>query len=48
LGEFVLPYEVVRQASSPDLALLGFLQDSYEAAATLAGWDREALERTLE
>ena len=48
LGEFVLPYDVVRQASSPDAALLEFLQDTYEAAADLAGWDRQALERTRE
>jgi hypothetical protein len=47
-GEFVLPYEVVRRASSPDAALLEFLQDSYEAAADLAAWDRPALERTQE
>jgi hypothetical protein len=25
--------------------LLGFLQDTYEGAADLAQWDREALER---
>jgi hypothetical protein len=48
LGEFVLPYEVVRRAPSPDAALLEFLQDSYEAAADLAAWDRPALERTGE
>ena len=45
LGEFVLPYEDVRQAPSPDAALLDFLQSSYEAAADLGGWDRPALER---
>jgi hypothetical protein len=45
LGEFVLPYEVVRRAPSPDGALLEFVQDSYEAAAELGGWDRPALER---
>ncbi len=45
LGEFVLPYEEVRQASSPDAALLDFLQSSYEAAADLGGWDRANLER---
>jgi hypothetical protein len=46
LGEFVLPYEVVRRAPSPDAALLEFLQDTYAAAAELAGWDRQALERS--
>jgi hypothetical protein len=46
LGEFVLPYDVVRRAPSPDAALLEFLQDSYEAAADLAAWDRQGLERS--
>jgi hypothetical protein len=44
LGEYVLPYEIVRQAADPDRLLLGFLQDSYEAAAIHARWDRAALE----
>jgi len=46
LGEFVLPYELVRAASDPDVLLLDFLQSTYEAAATTADWDRAALERT--
>jgi len=45
MGEFILPYEAVRQADDPDDALLQFLQSTYEAAADLAGWDRAALER---
>jgi hypothetical protein len=45
LAEFVLPYERVRTASDPDAFLLAFLQSTYEAAATAAGWDRAALER---
>jgi hypothetical protein len=44
--EFILPYEEVRQAVSPDTVLLEFLQSSYEAAAKLGNWDRSALERT--
>jgi hypothetical protein len=44
LGEFLLPYEAVRTADDPDALLLAFLQSTYEAAATLAGWDRAALE----
>ena len=44
LGEFVLPYDDVRRASSPDATLLEFLQTSYEAAADLGRWDRPALE----
>jgi hypothetical protein len=48
LGEFVLPYELVRTAADPDALLLEFLQSTYEAAATAAAWDRDALERTSE
>jgi hypothetical protein len=48
LGEFILPYDSVRQAESPDAVLLAFLQSTYEAAADLAGWDRAALERARE
>ena len=44
-AEFVLPYELVRTAADPDAVLLEFLQSTYEAAATTAGWDRAALER---
>ncbi|KQW82384.1 DUF5996 family protein [Brevundimonas sp. Root1279] len=44
LGEFLLPYEAVRQATDPDAALLAFLQSTYEAAADLGGWDRADLE----
>jgi Family of unknown function (DUF5996) len=45
LGEFILPYEAVRSAPSPDGAIGEFIDSTYEAAATLAGWDRRALER---
>jgi hypothetical protein len=45
LGEFVLPYDEVRQAAAPDEVLLDFLQSTYEAAAESARWDRAALER---
>ena len=45
LGEFLLPYEVVRSSSDPDATLLEFLQSTYAAAADLGGWDRRALER---
>ena len=44
LGEFVLPYAAVRGADDPDTALLSFLQSTYEAAATLADWNRGELE----
>jgi hypothetical protein len=43
--EWVLPYDAVRGAASPDDALLAFLQTTYDAAADLAGWDRPSLER---
>ncbi len=46
LGQFILPYDAVRQAADPDVLLLGFLQETYAAAADLAKWDRAALERS--
>ncbi len=45
LGEFVLPYEAVRTAPSPDAMLLDFLQSTYTAAAERGNWDRTALEQ---
>jgi len=45
MREFFLPYEAVRTAEHPDDVLLSFLQSTYEAAAELGEWDREALER---
>lgn len=45
MGEFLLPYDVVRTARSPDDVLLSFLQSTYDAAATRANWDRHVLER---
>ena len=47
LGEFVLPYELVRTAADPEAALMEFLQSTYAAAADSAGWDRAALERPV-
>ncbi|HEX4020445.1 MAG TPA: DUF5996 family protein [Acidobacteriaceae bacterium] len=44
MHEFILAYDVVRQAASPDDTLLDFMQTTYEAAANLAKWDRAALE----
>jgi hypothetical protein len=46
MREFLLPYDDVRSAHSPDDVLLAFLQSTYEAAANLAAWDRAALERS--
>jgi len=45
MGEFILPYESVRLAPSPEGALMAFLQSTYEAAANLGNWDRASLER---
>jgi hypothetical protein len=47
LGEFLVPYDTVREAADPDAALLSFLQSTYEAAAIAAKWDRTALECPL-
>ncbi len=44
LGEFILPYDAVCTAASPDDCLLEFLQSTYRAAADLGRWDRAALE----
>ena len=44
LREFLLPYAAVRSADDPDAMLLAFLQDTYEAAAELGGWQRADLE----
>jgi hypothetical protein len=46
MGEFFLPYDVVRQSENPEETLMQFLQSTYEAAATVGGWDREALDFT--
>lgn len=43
LHEFVLPYDAVRQAVSPDDVLLEFAQSTYDAASILGEWNREAL-----
>jgi hypothetical protein len=44
LGEFILPYDAVRQSGSPDSVLMDFLQSTYAAAANLGKWDRANLE----
>lgn len=45
MHEFIMPYDVVRRAVSPDQAILDFAQSTYEAAAELGKWDRATLER---
>ncbi|HEX2460873.1 MAG TPA: DUF5996 family protein, partial [Vicinamibacterales bacterium] len=44
LGEFILPYEAVRIADDPDRAVREFIDSTYVQGATLARWDRAALE----
>ena len=46
LGEFLLLYETVRKSDSPEHAILVFVDSTYEHTATLARWNRAALERT--
>ena len=45
LDEFILPYESVRKAESPEAAIMDFIDSTYEQAAAIAKWDRPALER---
>ena len=45
MKEFILPYEAVRRAASPEAMLMEFLQSTYGTGADLARWDRAALER---
>jgi hypothetical protein len=43
MGEFILPYEAVRRAASPDAAIAAFVDSTYQQAATLARWDPSLL-----
>jgi hypothetical protein len=44
LSEFILMYDDVRRAESPEIALDEFFESTYDAGARLAGWDRASLE----
>jgi len=44
LSEFILMYDDMRQAESPEQSLYEFLESTYDAAARLAQWDRIMLE----
>jgi hypothetical protein len=44
LSEFILMYDDVRRAESPEETLYEFLESTYAAGARLANWDRAALE----
>mgnify|MGYP006985749941 CR=1 FL=1 len=39
LGEYILPYQLVRQSPDPDAVVLKFLEQTHRAAAETAGWD---------
>lgn len=45
LKEWILLYDDLRRAASPERTLLEFMQTTYDAGAELAKWDRAALER---
>jgi hypothetical protein len=45
-SEFVLPYEAVRTANSPDQDLKAFLTSTYNVGADLGQWNRAELERS--
>ncbi|HJR60650.1 MAG TPA: DUF5996 family protein [Vicinamibacterales bacterium] len=45
MGEFLLPYDAVRQAADPEQAILDFMNSTYEQASAVAKWDRANLER---
>lgn len=45
LGEYLLMYDDVRKSANPAQTLLSFFQSTYAAGASLADWDRSALER---
>jgi len=47
-GEFILPYEIVRQSANPSEVLFDFLNSTYIAAADSANWDRARLEKQFE
>jgi hypothetical protein len=44
-SEYVLPYRAVAEAAQAEAALMQFFDDTYDAGAELAHWDRANLER---
>ena len=44
MGEFILPYDAVRDSPDPDGSVQAFFQTTYQAAADLGGWDRSVVE----
>jgi hypothetical protein len=47
IGEFLLPYDAVRNSADPASMLMQFFQSTYEAAAKFGNWDRAALEKQV-
>ncbi|GAB3796672.1 DUF5996 family protein [Spirosoma humi] len=47
MGEFLLPYDVVRQSADAEQTLLAFLQTTYDAAVSTAHWNRKELDCDL-
>jgi len=45
MGEFLLNYSDMLRSSNPEATVMDFLQNTYEAAAAAAGWDRSSLDR---
>lgn len=39
MGEFILDYDDLRRSDNPDRDLLAFIETTYNAGATPAGWD---------
>jgi hypothetical protein len=46
MSEFILPYEAVRTAPSPEAEIAAFIESTYDRAAGLGGWDA-SLDRRL-
>jgi hypothetical protein len=46
LREFLLPYDAVRGAKSPENALMAFFRTTFDAAASLGKWDKETIEES--
>ena len=44
MHEWILPYDAVRNAAEPHVAVMEFLQSTYDAAAKLGNWNRRELE----
>jgi hypothetical protein len=47
LGEFIFPYDAMRSTPDPKLALMDFLESTYEACATRLGWSPDFLVRDV-